>query len=583
MMPSRPKLAFALLLLALGCGDSESTSSGAGGGTTVGTGGAGGEAGPANMLPVAVIRATPPSGAAPLTVDLSGSESTDADGEIVVYTWSIDHELDVGMQVTHVFEAGCHPIELSVTDDDGGVGTATAVVAVAAGEPELPPNVTVDVAPLQGAVLPRDVTSDEGTAHFSGVVSSDGFTEVRADVMEGDTVRTSVSVPLCDAAPAMFEIDVPVPSELTAFEVKLSVVGGDEAYEVYSVTDLVAGDIFVVTGQSNAESAQYSGDANENQSDFVRSFGTNTEDGATTLGDMVWRVANGNAGSGPGAVGQWPMRMAGQLSTLHETPIGLLNGARGGMPIDYFQRNDAETTDLSTNYGRLLTRMRGASLESSVRAILWYQGESEGAGFQVHHDGFLALKADWAEDYSGFERIYVTQLRAGCGGDLIRTQEVQRQLADDFPEITVMSTTGLDAHDGCHYAYEGGYRELGDRYAGLLGRDLYGEMPAADVQPPNPASAQFASGGTQVRVAMRNPDSVLTADAAASADFRFEGAAATLSSAAIESNVLVLTINGDPSGATGLTYLGHQQAGPWILNENGIGLLAFYNLAIAPE
>ena len=134
-----------------------------------------------------------------------------------------------------------------------------------------------------------------------------------------------------------------------------------------------------------------------------------------------------------------------------------------------------------------------------------------------------------------------------------------------------------------HYAYEGGYRELGDRYAGLLSRDLYGEMPETDVQPPNPASAQLGSGGTQVRVTMRNPASILTADAAASADFRFEGAPATVSSAAIENNVLVLTINGDASAATGLTYLGHQQAGPWILNENGIGLLTFYNLPIAPE
>ncbi len=580
MIPSRPRVAVALALLVLGCGDSEGSS---GAGADPATGAGGGSGGPTNMSPVAVIRATPPSGAAPLTVNLSGSESTDADGQIVVYTWSIDHELDVGIEVTHTFDPGCHPIELSVTDDDGAIGTAAAVVAVAAGEPELPPSVTVDQAPLASSVLPRDLVTDEGTAHFAGVVGSDGFTEVRADVMEGDVVRTSVSVPLCDAAPAMFEIDVPIPSELTAFDVKLSVVGGGEAYEVYTVADLVAGDIYVVQGQSNAESAQYSGDANENQSDFVRSFGTNTEDGPTTAGDLVWRVANGNAGSGPGAIGQWPMRMAGRLSMLHETPIGLLNGARGGMPIDYFQRNDADSTDLSTNYGRLLTRMRGASLEGSVRAILWYQGESDGAGFQVHHDGFLALKADWAEDYAGVERVYVTQLRAGCGGDLIRTQEVQRTLADDFPEITVMSTTGLDAHDGCHYAYEGGYRELGDRYVGLLGRDLYGETPATDVQPPNPASVQLASGGTQLRVTMRNPDSLLVADAAASADFRFEGASATVSGAAVENNVLVLTIDGDASGATGLTYLGHQGAGPWILNDSGIGLLAFYDLPITPE
>lgn len=570
-------------VVALGCGDSDGSTSGAGGGTTASAGGTGGSAGPANIAPVAVIRATPPSGSAPLEVVLSASESTDADGQIVSYAWSIENELDVGVEVTHSLDVGCHEIELVVTDDDGATGVANAVVVVASGEPQLPPSVTVEDSPLPGAVLPRDVTTDEGTAHFAGVVASDGFTEVRADVMVGETVRSSVSVPLCGAAPAAFEIDVPVPSELTAFEIKLFVVGGGEYHEVHSVADVVAGDIYVVQGQSNAESSQFAGDANENQGEFVRSFGTHTDDGNASASDVAWHIANGNAGSGPGAIGQWPMRMAGQLSKLHETPIGLLNGARGGMPIDFFQRNDADITDLATNYGRLLTRMQNARLEGSVRAILWYQGESDGAGFQVHHDGFLALKADWAEDYAGVERVYVTQLRAGCGGDLIRTQEVQRKLADDFAEITVMSTTGLDAHDGCHYAYEGGYRELGDRYAALLGRDLYGETPPTDVQPPNPASAQFASGGTQVVVTLRNPDSLLTADAAAGANFRFEGAVATIASAAIENNLLVLTIAGDASGATGLTYLGHVQSGPWILNENAIGLLTFYELPIAPE
>jgi len=401
--------------------------------------------------------------------------------------------------------------------------------------------------------------------------------------MRGDVVEATVSVPICGRAPASFEIDVPVPSELAAFDIKLSLATPDEAHELYSVADLVAGDIYVIQGQSNAASAQYNGDANENQSPFVRSFGTNSTDGMTSAADIVWRTANGNAGGGQAAIGQWPMRMAGRLATLHETPIGILNGALGGQPISYFQRDDADPANLGTNYGRLLTRMRAAGLDASVRAILWYQGESDGADFQAHHDGFLALKQDWSEDYPDIERLYVTQLRAGCGGNLIRTQEVQRKLADDFAEITVMSTTGLDGHDGCHYAYAAGYRELGDRYVGLLGRDLYGETPALDVLPPNPSSATFAGGGTQIVVTMRNPASVLTADPGVGATFRLEGSGATISGATIENNLLVLTVSGDASGATGLTYLGATQTAPWVLNENAIGLLSFYDLPIAPE
>jgi hypothetical protein len=253
------------------------------------------------------------------------------------------------------------------------------------------------------------------------------------------------------------------------------------------------------------------------------------------------------------------------------------------MPIAHFQRNDRDPTDPDTNYGRLLTRARNAGVASAVRAILWYQGESDGSQAQVHRDGFLALKADWAEDITGIERLYVTQLRAGCGGDLLATQEVQRMLADEFVEITVMSTTGLDGHDGCHYTYADGYELLGDRYAALVGRDLLGETPELDVQPPNPATARFVGDGTQVIVEMRSADSALSFAAGAEDDFRLEGSPVSVVSGVALGSELVLTLSGDGSAAAGLSYLGHVGAGPWIVNEAGVGLLAFDTLPIAPR
>lgn len=573
------------VLTTTACDSESSASGGGGGGPTTGAGGTGDGGGTVeNQPPVASFTSTPSSGVAPLAVTLDASDSSDADGEIVSFVWSIDGDSADGVQLSQSFtDAGCHEIELTVTDDAGDSDMAVGTVVVVAGLPDGPGEATVDIAPIESAVLPRDVATDEGTAHFEGSVLSDGFIEVLAEVVDAEeTVRATATAPLCGAAPVAFTLDVPVPSELTAFEIRLSLIGGSEPQPIFSVSDIVAGDIYVVEGQSNADSAQYSGNANENQGPFVRTFGTHAYDQTTTPNDQLWRVASGTAGLGP-TIGQWPMRMAAGLAAEHETPIGIINGADPGKPIDFFQRNDENINDPTTNYGRLLTRMQNAGLTSSVRAFLWYQGESDGAGAQIHHDGFLALMDDWAADYPGVERIYVTQVRAGCGGDLIALQEVQRKLADDFDNITVMSTTGLDAHDDCHYGYEGGYRELGDRYVGLLGRDLYGVQPDADVQPPNPASAQFGAGGSQVIVEMRNAASVLSVAAGANADFRLEGSDANISGATLIAGKLVLSVNGDGSGATGLTYLGHPGAGPWVLNENAIGLLEFHNLPIAPE
>lgn len=36
-------------------------------------------------------------------------------------------------------------------------------------------------------------------------------------------------------------------------------------------------------------------------------------------------------------------------------------------------------------------------------------------------------------------------------------------------------------------------------------------------------------------------------------------------------------------GATGINYLGHTGAGPWVKNESGVGMLSFWKLPIAAE
>ena len=539
---------------------------------------------PVNQQPIAMFTATVQPGELPKAVIFDASASSDPDGTIAGYQWKIAGEQDQGMIVTRPLAAGCHEVELSVADNSAGSGNTKGIVIVAAGEPVMPPVVSIDRAPLAGAVLPRDLATDAGTARFHGFIESSGYTGLRAELLAGDLVSTTSTTALCGATPLEFAVDVPVPSRLTAYTVRLSLVAGDQAVEVARVDDLVAGDIYLVNGQSNAAANPQSGASNENQGPFVRSFGTRTDAGDVADADRVWRLADGDGGGGPASVGQWAVRMGAQLSTTERTPVGILNGARGGMPIEHFQRNDADHADLTTNYGRLLRRTQNAGIDQSVRGILWYQGEADGTDFQKHLDGFLALKADWSEDYPSVERIYVSQIRLGCNVNPIRTQEVQRQLADTFPEITVMASNGLDGHDGCHFFYESGYREFGDHYAVLLGRDLYGAIPQFDVQPPNPAAARFAANGQQIIVTMRNADSVITCEDGAAADFRIHaGGDSIVADCVAQGHELVLTVQGDASMATGINYLGHIGAGPWVKNENGIGMLSFWKVPIAPE
>ncbi len=47
-----------------------------------------------------------------------------------------------------------------------------------------------------------------------------------------------------------------------------------------------------------------------------------------------------------GSVGQWAIRMGRRIVDTYKVPVALVNGAHGGQPISFFQRNDANPDDL---------------------------------------------------------------------------------------------------------------------------------------------------------------------------------------------------------------------------------------------
>jgi predicted secreted protein len=335
---------------------------------------------------------------------------------------------------------------------------------------------------------------------------------------------------------------------------------------------IVSGDAYVVQGQSNAEASMYNGAASGEESPYLRSFGSPVSDPTISAADRVWGYATGDVSRQSGSVGQWAIRMGRQLVDKYKVPIALVNGAHGGQPISFFQRNDANPDDIATNYGRLRQRLTAAGVIGQLRGVLWYQGESDNDNAAVHVSGFTSLLQDWRSDFGTTPKYYVYQVRTSPCGNSTSTslREAQREMGDTLG-VTVLSTTGLSGHDGCHYAYAGGYRDMGDHTYAVLARDLYGG-PSAGVAPPNPRSV--TASGSQLTVQLRSTDP-LTVEEGVAADFRVDGAAVTVTSVAYQPGKLVLQLSGPPTGPTALTYQAHLRAGPWITNAIGTGLLTF--------
>jgi glucose/arabinose dehydrogenase len=82
-----------------------------------------------NQAPVARIVATPASGPAPLTVQFSGSTSTDADGQPLTYSWDLNGDSvygdATGVTATQSYGTGVHTVRLRVTDSLGATGSAS--------------------------------------------------------------------------------------------------------------------------------------------------------------------------------------------------------------------------------------------------------------------------------------------------------------------------------------------------------------------------------------------------------------------------------------------------------------------------
>lgn len=256
-------------------------------------------------------------------------------------------------------------------------------------------------------------------------------------------------------------------------------------------SNIVVGDVHVIEGQSNAVSAGggFAGTASSvDQSPWVRTYGSSTVDPVQSVHDRSWYQTTGEGAeygtSVRDAIGQLAVGLGRDLVDRTGIPVAILNGAHGGWPSTFFQRDDHAPTNPATNYGRLLCGITDAGLASALRGVIWYQGESDARlggspTAQQHNTNVRALMADWHTDYTRLEHIYVVQIRSHCGVKGVAGQEVQRRFAS-LPGTSVMTTMGLDGHDGCHYAYQRGYRQLADWLSLGILRDLYGITKRSD-------------------------------------------------------------------------------------------------------
>ncbi|MEZ4690318.1 MAG: sialate O-acetylesterase [Ignavibacteria bacterium] len=163
-------------------------------------------------------------------------------------------------------------------------------------------------------------------------------------------------------------------------------------------------------------------------------------------------------------------------------------------------------------YGKLLYRTQKAKLQNKIKAIIWFQGETDNSyaysspglfnprgitdpyGYPAYFD---SLYKGWDAD-SDFEKVYVFQIRqVACSYQNRQSvfREVQRQLQTTYHDtVQVIPTVGIGnrADDNCHYKASG-YDQLAHNLFRRLRQDFYSITDSVDMRPPNIVKAFYSS------------------------------------------------------------------------------------------
>ena len=291
---------------------------------------------------------------------------------------------------------------------------------------------------------------------------------------------------------------------------------------IKKATHVIAGDLYVINGQSNAWAIDYDNKYNSKDllinAQWVRTIGAMHVYNKTAISPQVentdWYLASGKApdirnGSqlvGNGMVGVLGMRLGINLVESENVPIVIINGAGGGGSISYYQKTS--NNDLDVAYGRLQYRIENSGLKDHIKAFIWNQGENN-AGDEVlsYKNALNQLYSSFKNDYT-FEKFYIIQTPPGCNSSTghVSVREAQRQFAEEHESIKILTRHGISPNlnqpdgnyflsDGCHY-HAHGYEALANWISNLSRFDFYSEK--VDYQAPQLVSVFSESSSSLI-------------------------------------------------------------------------------------
>ena len=469
--------------------------------------------------------------------------------------------------------------------------------------------VSIETIPLDKQLVARNMATNLGEVVIGGLIDKTGgnpnYDAIEIDVFKNDDVNPSGSVVQTldynRGKTASFNIKIYINAELTNYSFKVYGKIGNVRTVIPlpsgTGNNIVAGDVYIIQGQSNAVAFMQNPpdeSAHSNQNNFIRAFGsTIRSDGL--LDQLMWEEGQGDGNGDNGGdwilgfVGQWGLKLAKLIVDEYSIPVAIFNGGEGSMPISIFLKDAPEDQPLTkNNYNRLFIRLNETGLKDHVRALFWSQGEADGMhSTDEYYNAFLGLKSDWQKDYPNIEEFYLFQSKSACGiSSLMEIKEAQRRLAANDIKIQIVQTAAFvssppNGEIDCHFGFTGGYEEFANRVYELVKRDFYSGTNEPDIETPMITKAYLIDENTLIvetdasGLIMNNPVE----------NFHLESTGSSLiTDIQVSGSNIVFKLSNNPGPNASVSHLGFSKSlvnnDNFITNTNNIELVSFNKFPI---
>ena len=351
-------------------------------------------------------------------------------------------------------------------------------------------------------------------------------------------------------------------------------VSGDQTKEPLVFKDVLVGDVWICSGQSNMQwSLKQSANAQEEIADAkhanIRFFqvprrsstqpskdleraGSATQPGAAM--QSRWAICTPENAPEFSAVGYFFGR---EIAQRQDVPIGLIQNAWGGMPIESFmsgeamkadpdfqpmldRKESATTQDIKGPSGRprpsnapqwasnIYNRIVYPLVPYAIKGVIWYQGESNADRAEQYRKLFPAMIRDWRAQWKqgDFPFLFV-QLANYRNKKPIPTQpadsawaelrEAQTMTLAAVPNAAMVVTIDIGERNDIHPKNK---RDVGKRFALAAQKVAY----AKDDAPfSGPLYREMQIDGNKIRIKLDHAKGLKTRDGSAPKGFQIAG------------------------------------------------------------